>query len=190
MQIQFPSCSSYLPIHMQLLQIRWLLKGQGSQHQNKKRHDNKQITMIENRKWKKHESSRTNTTASPKQHPENSASPQNTAPEHNTNRKTIAAADSNSSHGRLKQAQKRMWRSIWLNKTVLGFENVNFVEDEFWRERDLIKRINLERNNFKVWGCEFWKRWILIKQDGMVGVGAEEFWRERDEQNRSGKKYG
>jgi len=28
----------------------------------------------------------------------------------------------------------------------------------------------------------------LIKQDGMVGVGADEFWRERDEQNRSGKK--
>jgi len=28
----------------------------------------------------------------------------------------------------------------------------------------------------------------LIKQDGMVGVGADEFWRQIDEQNRSGKK--
>jgi len=25
--------------------------------------------------------------------------------------------------------------------------------------------------------------WILIKQDSMVGVGADEFWRGRDEQN-------
>jgi len=45
----------------------------------------------------------------------------------------------------------------------------------------------LKRNDFRVRECEFWRRWILIKQDGMVGVGVDDFWRERDEQNRSEK---
>ena len=60
-------------------------------------------------------------------------------------------------------------------------------ECEFWRERGLRIWI-MERNSFRVRECEFWRRWILIKQDDMVCVGADEFWRESDEQNWYGKK--